>query len=682
MEWLRIEEFLAEIEFMKPHAIWKIHKATLMLHEEYKSPEQWLSTPNDKRKRFIYNKSYSESWYILIWAWKNQLFSHPIFRNTLFDYFVSLDSKTLFKIWPKRLELITEQEWDEIYTFSPARRKSLAKGVSLQTLFLMKPLNNFSDQDYGRFLPVYDFNKMSVKYNKSLLNDLLIKLGYTNKIVNKNGRSNNWEEKLIPHPIWGNVMLEYRNYLLSAQAREKYIKNVSSILVALLDYLDKQGIPDCSTFTENDFYLFTKHLLESREPSSVNVMIAKYKKFFIWGSNYNNLFPKVLSFPEKYWKSIARLGQENREKSDGFAFKKDGMADLIVEVLKTANPDNEIELLCKLFWQIIASCPARQNFVLNLEATEVLQPLPNQPEAYGIYSKDADKAGNRFGQFPILDEMGINAIKSLQERAILKKLPPLLNAKNKRNYVHLFQLTEPPWLLSRQHIYQFLQNKIRPKLANFDGINLEEISGGTHAFRHYILTEIVRRTGSEEVAFVAAGHRDGKMIRKAYLKSKHSRKALLFRAIDKFENGEITGKFYLRLIELLTDDNPSGEMKKDLTKEMSLAEFISKHGRRTEMGYCFDEDHTCKHYLKCWNCPSFLLKREEIEGAITLLRKLTFEMEEIFTNSVDFSFENTIAQNKMTAISLITERLKDLGIDEEKIESMVLQGDEEVGGKT
>ena len=52
-----------------------------------------------------------------------------------------------------------------------------------------------------------------------------------------------------------------------------------------------------------------------------------------------------------------------------------------------------------------------------------MRPLPNSPkDAYGVYSKFADKAGNRYGQFPILDKLGTTAIKNLQDR--VKKTRP------------------------------------------------------------------------------------------------------------------------------------------------------------------------------------------------------------------------------------------------------------------
>jgi hypothetical protein len=129
----------------------------------------------------------------------------------------------------------------------------------------------------------------------------------------------------------------------------------------------------------------------------------------------------------------------------------------------------------------------------------------------------------------------------------------------------------------------------------------------------------------------------------------------------------------LRLIEALTTDEPTTELVRDLTRELSMEEFIKKHGRRTQMGYCFDENGTCGHYLKCWNCPSFMMTREEIEGAIELLRKLTMDFIKFKDESNDFTFENTITKNKLTSIALIKERLSDLKIPDDEILAMIFE---------
>ncbi|MCM3769590.1 hypothetical protein M3225_03695 [Priestia aryabhattai] len=670
MEWIPFEEFEEQIHKSTRKSVTRERIANNrvvvgQLQERYPSGKEWLSSPLEEKS--IQFGDTSELGYILFWAWQKKIYLNLEYRHLLYNYLIQrygvAGSANRIKKWVRESPLLTDNEWEVIKATSKTKRKVI-KAVVFLILFSMKPFAELTDDDLDKTPLVYE-RLMS----KKMVNDLRLKLGYTHKIVRKS-RPSHWTTILFTHPSWGEMFREYHNYLVRANAKPIYIIRVGQCLKILMDYLELHSLKDCSQFTWEDFESLTNFLLsDNREVSSANVMIAKYKKFFLWGANENGSFPKKLEFPESFWKSLSKQAKERSRKGNGRAFTDENIADEIVKILTKYQPENELEQLCLFFWRIIVSCPARFSFVLNLQAEDALQRLPNEPNAYGIYSRNADKAGNKGGQFPFVDRLGIDAVSALQTRAKVANFPTLYNDETKDRYVHLFQLSESPWVLNRHIVWEFFNNKIKPKVSSI--LKLEESSlGGAHGFRHHILTEILKQTGSLEATQVAAGHSNSTMT-KTYIKSAHAKKALLYRAIDKYEQGEITGKFYLRLIEALTTNEPTSELLYDLTKELTMEEFIKKHGRRTEMGFCFDEDGTCRHYLKCWSCPSFMMTREEIEGAVKLLKELTFQFIEFKDESVDFSYENTIAQNKLTAIGLIKERLMDLKISEEEITSMV-----------
>ncbi|MEH6908786.1 hypothetical protein V7008_24400, partial [Neobacillus drentensis] len=450
------------------------------------------------------------------------------------------------------------------------------------------------------------------------------------------------------------------------------IDNKFKNIKKFIEYVDTQGFKDCSYFDSIDLERYIKYLeLDGLKASSINTAIPSLLSFFEWTSGAYDVFPNQIDYPKQTIKRIRKQAERIREEEDGLAFENEETPKAIVSFLLNFKPRNETEFLCKYFWILTSSCPVRQKFTLSLEANNCLYPMLNEKTLYGLFSQDADKAGNKNGQFPILDENGIHAVRILENRINNGNFKEVYNEKFRRSYIHLFQFQNSSKALTSTTVDKFLSQVIKPAISVTLGVQSEKIKAGTHSFRHYLLTHIIRKTGSEEAAQAASGHHDNRMIRKAYIVSKHGKKALLLRALDKYETGEITGKFYLRLIELLTSNNPDTEMMRDLASNMELHEFISRHGRSTEMGYCFDEDHTCNHYLKCWNCPSFMLCKEDISGAITLLRRLILEFQEMVENSKDFSLDNTISRNKLTAISMIKERLGDLKYTDEQIEEMV-----------
>ena len=155
-----------------------------------------------------------------------------------------------------------------------------------------------------------------------------------------------------------------------------------------------------------------------------------------------------------------------------------------------------------------------------------------------------------------------------------------------------------------------------------------------------------------------------------YTRSPASKKTLLFRVVEKFENHEITGKFYLKLVHLLTSpDTPLDEMLYAFSTEMKLDEFFHKYGKRTESGYCFSKEN-CSKWYACWGCSNFIMTKNEISQAINILSNQILELKNL-QQCVDFSFDAPSIDNKMNLISLIIKRLTELGLTEENISIMV-----------
>lgn len=672
MKWLPFEEYKVKI----PKSTQKSNNNTIInrhynvidkLHRKFKTGEDWLFAPI--QEKFVETMRTTELWYILFWAWNEKIYQNAEFRQFFYDYLenrYSFPGRALqIKKWVRDHNLISDKEWEVLKGNGNGGSKGSLKAAIFLTLLNMKPFVELTDDDLDN-TPLIYHNMMS----KKRLNDIRVELGYTFKVLKTTYPKKSPWILLFSHPLWGEMFKEYYEYLIRSDGSKKYIGSVGGLLKVLMEYLETHSLTDCSQFTWVDFKSFTEFLLETRKVTSLSNMIGKYKKFFLWGNNSNEFFPKKLNFPEPYWKSLHKKAKDHSKTSNGLAFSHENTAEEIVKAIKIYKPVDEQEQLCLFFWQIIASCPARFSFVLNIQAEGAIQRLPNEPNAFGLYSRNADKAGNKGGQFPIIDPMGVEAITALQLRARISNFKPLYNEDNKTTYVHLFQLSKAPWLINKSMLWTFFNKKIKPEVASIMNFYEDTFEGGAHGFRHHILTEILKRTGSLEAAQVAAGHRHSSMTQN-YIKSSHAKKALLFRAIDKYEMGEITGKFYLRLIEALTTNEPNSELIKDLTKEMTMDEFIKKHGRKTEIGVCFDEEGICNHYMKCWSCPSFMMTRNEIEGAVKLLKKLTVDFIKFKAESSNFSYENTISQNKLTAISLIKERLTDLKVPEEEIVSMI-----------
>ena len=351
--------------------------------------------------------------------------------------------------------------------------------------------------------------KIAYKYkvlNEYSIGQVRMKLGISN-IVKKVKKDINWKD-LCEHEKFGDIFSEYRKILNVLSNKSGYISKSGTALKYLLKFMDENKYEDFTVFASPSMFEYLIEWLEEQtSPKTVRTYIPPIKYFFKLNKGREH-FPDSLKFCNQYWSTYSRLAKNLCINSDGFAFSNADLATEIVMLLLEYEPKNDIEFLCKQFWLLIVSCPARVNYVFNLEAFESLQPLPNSTrEAYGLYSRFHDKAGNKYGQSPILDKLGVNAVKALQERAEKLNLKPVYNPKNKSEYVHLFQLTDKPWILSRNHTDKFYNDNIMSKIKE-NSDNPEEIRATAHSFRHHIATHIAVVSKNIEACQTALLHKN------------------------------------------------------------------------------------------------------------------------------------------------------------------------------
>ena len=651
LQWINEEplyEYYAKKE--NDYFKWAFGKVISDFFEKYPTPKDWLESD----KETIHYHCASELVYILYWVKECNVWDIKEYRQTIFDYFISKGRNNYFRTFCIKLGLMTEKDFEEI--------KSLSKAVKIQRVAMAcilyrKNFKDITDDEIDEFL---EFNKDKAITPVGASN-LRIKLGVSNRKVLRRTPSPNLEY-LFNHEKFGEVFSNYFK-TLQVSSNKEYRKTTSIALKHLLDFMDDVGLEDFSTFDSSTFEELIEYLGIQKDisPSTIASYIPKITGFFKYNLK-EKFFPKEFSFCTTFWSSYSRMSKKLSEESEGLSFSEASLAQKIVELLISFEPTNDIEFLCKNYWLIISSCPARMNYILNLGAKDALKPMPNAPNTFGIYSKLADKAGNEYGQFPILDKIGVDAIREIQEYNSKLNLKPIYNPRNNNTYVHLFQLPHEPWVLERNLVYGFFNEHILTKIKeHYD--DTTEIRASAHSFRHYLLTHIVFTTGDVEIAKTAGGHRGQtqKMINQ-YTRSPASRKTLLFRVVDKYENQEITGKFYLKLVHLLTSpDTPLDEMLHAFSTEMKLDEFFLKYGKRTEAGYCFSKEN-CSKWYACWGCNNFIITRNEISQAINILSNQILELKNL-QQCVDFSFDAPAIDNKMNLISLNYKKINRIGIN-------------------
>lgn len=624
--------------------------------KHYPTPNTWLTCKEKKRIRGSNNSD--ETWYILCWMLEEDLWTNLIYQDVFFNYFLKRHLSRSYSHIATHLGFISPNEVHKIKSIDS--RISVFK-IYLLCLCLKTSLKDLTYQDIATFPDL----KSSKNYTPRRLQNILIQLGYSNIRGCTRKKSQSWG-LLLHHKQFGEIFSYHYQYLKSANAKSSYLTSCGTSLKKLLDFMEDKSLNDFSVFTPVLFEELINYIAEKSSPQTAGAYIPHIKTFFKvnLGEPY---FPKEFIFCDLYWSSYTRMIKKIIRQTDGRAFSSLELAENIVTILKNYEPVNDTELVCKNFWLIIASCPARFSYILNLRAEDAIKPLPNNPNAYGIYSKFADKAGNTYGQFPILDKIGVEAVTSLQKRAKHLNLEPLFNPKYKESYVHLFQLPNSPWILDSNILNKFYSSVVLDKIKA-DYPENTDLRATAHSFRHFLITHVALKTGDEEVCQTAAGHKDLKMTRE-YLRSSTSRNQLLFRVIDKYENKEITGKFYLRLIELLSSsETPLDQMLYALTTEMELDEFLNTYGRKLQAGYCFNNKE-CYRWHACWNCNHFVLTKNEIIQAIHTLSYQLFELKN-FQKCKDFSYELPMIKNKFKLISLIIKRLTELGLTEQEISDM------------
>ena len=635
------------------------HRQTLnVFFDKFKTPLEWL---NSEEKTVKINNASSEFGYILYWISKSNIWQFEEYKTVLMDYILSQTTNNSLIYIPRALGLLSDNEITKIKSFD--ERISIAK-IGAMCILLNKTLKDFTDSDIDSFTSYNKFfNK--VNFSRKRLYSLRLSLGYSNKIVARKSRKNNWD-KLYSHEKYGSIFKEYRDFLVASSAKDGYLKMSSEALLKLLSFMEIEGIDTFENFNANTFESLVDYISNETSPSSAVTVVPKIKHFF--KSNIGEeMFPEKLDFCESFWTSFSRKVKKIYKEKDGHAFSDIELPKKIVNILINFNPTNEIELLCKEFWLIIASCPVRFKYLITLDAENALQRMPNNPNAYGLYSAFRDKAGNKYGQFPILDKIGLNAVKRLQERAKNLDLQPIYDEKEKATFVHLFQLSSSPWLLNRSAIEVFYNNVVMNKIKSDYPVDAE-LRASAHSFRHFLITHVAIKTGDEAVCQTAAGHLDVKMTQ-MYLRSKASKDSLLLRVLDKYEKKEITGKFYLKLVELLTsEDSEVDHILYSVSTEMKVDAFFEKYGKKTHIGYCFNKEN-CSKWNACWGCNNFVMTKNEITEAIKILCNQMIALKSL-TQCTDFSYEIPSVKNKLKLISLIIKRLTELGLSEENINTM------------
>lgn len=633
-------------------------KVLIKLINEYPDPVQWFKTPIEDKKDIRHN-DVTQSYIIIFWAWKNSLFIHPEYDKHLIQYLMGVTNRSI-STWALWLGLITKDEYSLIKS---KKSSSILKRICLLCFILNKPLREFSDTD-AKEVPKYLID--SSMFSSKRLQDIRIELGYTSHIIKR--ASQVWTAVYKNNPEHRDLLEEYHMHLVRAKARSQYIKNVGSSLKKFFDYLSSSGLSNCRNLSQQHIGEFLDGLRkEVSIRHTVNIW-SKVKKFLLWGSGHSDFFPAILELPDSYLKSLVAAAVDEGYKSPTLAFKERGHADLLVNTLLNFKTNNELDELYRDFWLLIAVSVPRFNLIRNLEAFSCLKPMPNNQSAYGIYTGNPDKSGRIYGQYPLVDKkLGLEVIDRLQKRAIDKKFNPIENPDSKRVYVHLFQLDKYPYIVDNSTVRKFIKRVTQdiPELSGYERI-------GGHGFRHHNTVHIVAKTRNIRIGQVALGHKESTMTER-YLQSDIAKETLLHEMVQKYDDGEITGDYICNLIEIITaNTTPKDELFAALMSDVTLDEFIQKFGRRTpwDMGNCMRQD-SCDRYFKCWSCPSFLLKREEIAKVIGLLTKQYQRLFAINTRSQEFRWNHPYPKQILSSIILMTKRLGNLGISKEIVTEMV-----------
>lgn len=658
----------------RQNTMYKINPIIDELTHKFPKGDSWLFS---SEKQEIRNETYTEIVYIIPWAWQRQICNPNInpkyfeARNSFISYLFNNrrpGSDAITK-WAIRFNLLSQEEIQIIKENHKDKRDagSFKNDLAIYALSIMKPLKNFTEEDIQFCL------ENCTKYSRKNVIKFFASCKYISKDSRLYATTRDTWNTLFEDDIYGAIFRSFYDHLVACDVDYEYLRVMKIVLKDLLSFCHFNGFSSFRSFSYETFLELTSYLRSGprseRSDRTVAHLIGRMKRLFEWGTGLD-FFPLSNDFPDE-WKTIIFNAMKSSRQGEGHAFPTFESAENLVKAIISYEPLSEIEFLAKCFWLVSCSATPRFSFILNLESGFAMKSMPNQPSAMGLYSQDEDKAGNKYGQFPILDSIGITAIKQLETRITNLKLKPLWNEKTRRSYIHLFQLGDSSGVPNKTYLYNFLLRiKSGNNLINSDG-NI--MRGAAHAFRTHLLTHIAVKTGNIDAVRVAAGHLDEKMTR-VYLKSKVARNALLFRVVEKYEKKELSGLFYFRLMTLLTsDDTPVDTMMRELTNnDLTLEEYISKYGKRLDMGYCMNQDK-CGNWFKCWGCHHFLMTREEIHAAIETLASQIMNLREMIRLSKNYTDNNSIAAGQMKVITLIIKRLMDLGLNQEEIDQLVTE---------
>lgn len=645
----------------------------------FPTPDDWWNIPCEEKQE-IYGYEYnhtSETSFIINWICTTPIYKdsdkreHQIHLASYFNQRLKYDSNIKWAIF---YGFITDKEIvrvKEIYS----NQHSVMVGLSIHAIILQKAVKDFKQEDL--WLIPYIRSEQQY-YSEKSVSDTLFYLGYSQTPGKMKYKTNFDIAKA--HPEWGCIAEDYYGYLKRGFAAKSMLSKRGSLIKKLFDYLEQYNLPDCSRFDFDAFLRLTEHFrtgtkVEKISEGTLSTRLIHLRGFMDWGINKcqdrDPFFPEKLDFPNAEITRTARKCLEEYAKTDGLAFPDDDpdYPELLVNAIKDYKPQNEIEELCRNFWLIIASCPIRFSFLRYLQANDPMLPMMNAPEVWGLYSESSDKAGNKNGQFPIIDPLGIEAMKALEARAKSIGLRPMYNRENNRTYIHLFGITTSPWLLSRAELSHFM-NKVEDLIPGG-----RERKGKAHSFRHLLATHIALKTGNMDLVQLALGHRYFSMT-KLYLRSKLSRKALLWGMFKKYKNNELSGRFYYRLFELLAGDEvPNDEMFKALClDELTLEQFLEKYGvpAPTGCGKCMNQQPCPWHAdTACLGCSHWILRKTDVPFAIASLARMVRSMQKMVIGSINFSYENPKAKSLMTNITALNVYIQNLGFSDEFIEGLL-----------
>ncbi|HYF91877.1 MAG TPA: hypothetical protein VD969_06500 [Symbiobacteriaceae bacterium] len=685
-EWMSKEKFAAEYREVYPKAFRKdgkagenwyiVKKAVRQFLEVYKTPTDWLVAPVDERVRFSQANPY-----IAAWAFTSRICAGldtaaEQRRESVRQYIVKVReysrNKTVIR-FALHYGYITQAELD---CMTQIRKSNLHTPLATHTLVRAKPFREFGPAEFSE-APLFSVQG----YTKRTLEALHLRLSHAGQtgyrvVRPRKNCSRPSVVHLYNHAVLGRFAPDYLSWIDGA-SRSIVDQNLCALSV-LAEYVDAAGLPDLAAFDYHHFVELTDWYFKPKGPGTeddrlssktVAARLSQLKRFFRWGQGKAG-FPATLAFPEEEWRSINKQSVEAPRKNEGRAFTQLEVAQQLADTVYQYRPLTETEKLCRWYCMLQMSTMPRMTYVLNLKAGRCLAPLKNSPEddpAWGIYASYEDKAGHAWGNWPVLDERGVEAVRAAEARIDALALKPIPSQyPDEEPYVHLFQIDNES-TLSQDSVRDFwAKMKTLIKARKPDG---SLVDGSPHSYRSYLSAHIMAETGNLATLQTAGGWRNEVQLR-MYLRSNLAKNALLFSFVRKYEQGDFTGHFFVRLVELLSSDEvPEDEVLRALTTGITADDFIRKYGlpAPTGAGKCMSQ-FACEINYACWGCPHFLLSRDDVNDAIRTMASRIREVMRMKSNSTNFDWNSPVVLVQTKVISLITQHLIALGLTTEQID--------------